>query len=384
MRTHHKPQKPFYLSKMEELDQAEIQKVFFFPVCNKAEIERIFHVANGRDYLLKLRAETIVDHMRLFRVYRNKALAQEGNWSLEQSFDSTHYETYLATLSEANRRKCQAITYGNMFSNDPNGTIFQSPYGPLITISESLSFFLKFAHLALMEFDCEVPMHVRMNGLRIAVRVMLKTEAMDFLMDPRGILPKSVANTIHAPIHQQMEFIAGHEFAHYILGHISADAITNKPIFHAITPHDKDYKPLTVFSHSQRQELDADLKALEFVEKDEAHRIALLDAALLWFACLDLYEAVSDALCLRNPCIPSSHPSAKNRFEHLLANVLKPANYNVGQWSRIIETVETFKPLLLHDISTNIEMYEFYGSVYLDKPNTAWRGKELIDRKDYY
>ena len=30
------------------------------------------------------------------------------------------------------------------------------------------------------------------------------------------------------------------------------------------------------------------------------------------------------------------------------------------------------------------ERYETYGSVYLDKPNTEWRGRELKDRVDYY
>ena len=358
--------------------------MFFFPVCNKAEIERIFNVANGRDYLLKLRAETIVDHMRLFRVYRNKALAQEGNWSLEQSFDSTHYHTYLTTLSDENGTKCQNINYGNMFSNDPNGTIFASPYGPLITISESLEFFLKFAHLALMAFDCDVPLHVRMNALRIAVRVMLKTEAMDFFMDPRGIIPNSVSDAIHAPIPLQMEFIAGHEFAHYILGRISANAVTDKPIFHAITPRDESYKPLPVFSQSQQQELDADFEAIEFVEKDPAHRTALLDAALLWFACLDLYEAVADALYPANPWVLPSHPSARTRFEHLLANAPKPSSYDMEPWSQLMESIKVLKPLLLDDVSTNIDKYEFYGSVYLDKPNSEWRGKELVDRKDYY
>ena len=34
-------------------------------------------------------------------------------------------------------------------------------------------------------------------------------------------------------------------------------------------------------------------------------------------------------------------------------------------------------------MSLNFDMYEMYGSVYLDKPNTNWRGRELIDRKDY-
>jgi hypothetical protein len=52
---------------MNDMNEIEIQKMSFHPVCNKDEIERIFNVTTASDYLLKLRAETIVDHMRLFR-----------------------------------------------------------------------------------------------------------------------------------------------------------------------------------------------------------------------------------------------------------------------------------------------------------------------------
>lgn len=358
--------------------------MFFFPVCNKTEIERIFNVATAKDYLLKLRAETIVDHMRLFRVYRNKALANEGHWSLEQSFGAEHFLAYLAALSHENRTRCQDITYGNMFSNDPNGTIFASPYGPIITISESLEFFLTFAHLALMTFECDVPTHVRANALRIAVRVMLQTEALDFLMDPRGILPHAVRETIHAPLSLEMEFIAGHEFAHYLLGHISSGAVIDKAVFRAITPKDDDYKLVPVYSQSQQDELDADLGAIELVETDPAHRTALLDAALLWFACLDLYETVEEAL---HPTIHwrlPSHPSAAVRFGHLLNNATKSTDYDAARWTTLMNTIGAYKQFLLEDVSTNIDAYESYGSVYLDKPDTPWRGKKLTDRVDYF
>lgn len=38
-----------------------------------------------------------------------------------------------------------------------------------------------------------------------------------------------------------------------------------------------------------------------------------------------------------------------------------------------------FKDLLQDDVATNIEFYEFYGSVYLGE----WRGKILRDRIDF-
>lgn len=361
-----------------------LQKTFFRPICSEDEIERIFAVSNGADYLLKLRAETIVDHMRLFRVYRNKALARPSDWSLEQSFDESHFLSYLKHIPDGPRAKCSSVVFGNMFSNDPNGVVFASQHGPIVTISESLQFFLKFAHLALLSFRSEVPMYVRMNGLRIAVRVMLKTEALDFYMDPRGIVPSDVGEAIHEPIPLQMEFIAGHEFAHHVLDHLSPAAVCDRPIFHAISARDDDYKALPVFTKSQQQELDADTRAILLVENDRKHRIELFDAALLWFACLDIYEAVADALYPSSPWLLPTHPSARQRFDHLLTTIPTPARYDHSRWTELLETVDKWKAALLEDVSVNIKTYEMYGSVYLDKPDSEWRGPQLIDRKDYY
>lgn len=35
------------------------------------------------------------------------------------------------------------------------------------------------------------------------------------------------------------------------------------------------------------------------------------------------------------------------------------------------------------EVSANFDQYKMYGSMYLAKPNTEWRGRELIDRVDY-
>src|SRR3989344_3604214 len=113
----------------------EIQKGFFHPVCNTKEIERVFNVQNAQDYILKIRAETIVDHMRLFRVYRNKALAKGQSWSLERSFSNSHYEKFISHLNKVNKENCEEVSYGNIFSNQTSGSIFKSPYGPIINIS---------------------------------------------------------------------------------------------------------------------------------------------------------------------------------------------------------------------------------------------------------
>jgi len=366
------------------MDDLEIQKGFFFRICNQNEIERIFNVQNAKDYLLKIRAETIVDHMRLYRVYRNKALIDEKNWSLENSFDNSHYKVFVKNLAKHYQQRGEAITYGNIFSNDPNGCVFNTVYCPIITISDSLTFFFKFMNLALMDFGERVPEYICINALRIAIRVMLQTEALDFFMDPRGIVPEDIGETIHLSIPYQMQFIAGHEFAHYLLEHLSESSTSDKPIFHAIFPNDQEYKPMKVYTKSQKQEFEADIYSIKLPNYNTDEKKEILEAALVWFGSLDLYESVVRAINPPNPYGYHTHPSARDRYENLLSNIPMPSGSEIENWKYFLKTIDHYKEILLEDVFKNIELYETYGSVYLDKPNSEWRGPELRDRIDYY
>lgn len=366
------------------MNDTEAQKLFFHPVCTQEEIGRIFNVQSSVDHLLKLRAETIVDHMRLFRVYRNKALLDEKNWSLEDSFDNSHYKAVLEKLSAEELKVCERITYGDMFSNDPNGMIFQTDFGPISTISKSLKYFLKFAHLTILDLNSRIPSNIRFSSLRIAIRVMLKTEAMDFFMDPRGIIPSDIASAVHAPIPLQMKFIAGHEFAHFILGHLSKENLKEQPIFFAISESDEEYKPEKVFNTSQKNEFEADIQSILLPVYSQEERGELLHAALLWFGCLELYQAASDVMFPRSSWTFQSHPTARERYENLLSKIPTPEGFKTKEWSDFPKLLDNLTQMLQEDISLNFDAYERYGSAYLGKPNTQWRGKELIDRVDYY
>ena len=50
-----------------------MQRTWYHGICSEAEIDRILNVQNGEDYILKLRADTIADNIRLWRVYRHIA-----------------------------------------------------------------------------------------------------------------------------------------------------------------------------------------------------------------------------------------------------------------------------------------------------------------------
>ena len=58
--------------------------------------------------------------------------------------------------------------------------------------------------------------------------------------------------------------------------------------------------------------------------------------------------------------------------------------FSKNRWDSFLNTIEYYKGIIIEDIALHIENYERYGSVYLDKPNSEWRGPELRDRIDYY
>lgn len=364
------------------MTEIEMQKGFYNPVCTKEEIERIFNVQTPSDFLLKLRADTIVDNMRLFRVYRNKAIANPENWSLEKSFVTKHYDSFLKNIEQDKLDICKSVNYSNIFSTETNGFLYNNEFGNIITISDSLQYFFKFMNLGLLEFGRKVPKRIAINSIRIAIRVMLQSEALDFLMDPRGIITRELAIIIHNPIQYQMQFIAGHEFAHLLLGHLDNKKLCSKPLIKSLFSGCEDYGSEKFYNHSQKNEFEADIKSIEFANYGNIERIKVFEAALLWFASLDLHEAVENYIF--PPMGRPTHPPARDRFENLLQKIPMKKNYNYTKWLKLISLVEELKKLFIEEVGYNIEQYEMYGSVYLDKPNTKWRGKELIDRVDYY
>lgn len=354
-----------------------IERHWYTGFCNDNEIDRILSPMCAKDFLLQKRANIVADHARFQRVYLNKARMTK-NWSFEKSFSEVHYQDVLRHLSPDDFVACKDITFGDMFSNDVNGYAWKEPaWGRIISLNESLQFFMKFCNLALMDFEKEVPQNIRFNSLRIAIRVLLKVEAMDFFMDPRGIVPQSIGKKIHFPIRHELQFIAGHEFCHHVCGHLNDKNITQKSI---LTINNKEYSA-PVYSVSQMQEFEADIASLQRPLYSTEEFSNLLYGALLWFISLDLGELAKDMIC------PSfgikTHPTAKERIDNILDKVDIPSDFNLKVIDAHLEKAKLLRDFLTDDISTNFEFYEFYGSAYLDAPNTKWRGRELIDRVDY-
>jgi len=298
-------------------------------------------------------------------------------YALASMFSLKHYRDYKMTLPKADRRALDQVTYGDIFTSEANGIIFNSPFGRIVTISQSLRYFLQFSHLALLRFD-GVPEYVRFQALLIALRVMFQYESLDFDADPRGIIPPAILRRLLRLIPAQLEFIAGHEFAHHLLGHLSEQRLqlALSEDTKAVLPH---------YSLSEQEELDADLCAIMRPQVDDDRRTIMLNGVLIWLAALELYQHAVEVIRPSVPWRAKSHPSARDRHSHLVRNIETKHVTAVRSISEsAMSAVETFKPVLTEYLGLNIEHFETYGSMYLDAPNTSWRGPEMTDRVDYW
>ena len=266
-----------------------------------------------------------------------------------------------------------------MFENDFNGyATFNNDIGIIIYLIESLRYFNNFINLAILEHIEDVPENIRLNALRIAVRIALQNESMDFLLDPRGIVPQTIFQRIKDTTNKELLYVTGHEFAHFLCGHLDNNNLENRLLFSLDSQKYYD----RVYNVSQQQEFEADLFSIKNAKYNKYDLQYMLRAALIWFSALELVEYVQDIISPSISWTNSSHPKAKERYNNIL-NSFKISKAIKAELSIIRKRIDFYKKFLQEDISVNYDSYEIYGSAYLDEPNTEWRGRELIDRVDY-
>lgn len=360
------------------MNDVDIQKMFYKPICSDEEIGRIFNVQNAEDYLLKLRADTVVDHMRLFRVMRNRYLKNETQWNFTKHFSVREFERYLSFLHDKDKNVCSNITKGFIFSNEPNGSCMKTDYGDIIAISESLRYFLFYMNLCYLDFDHEVPPDVRFSAQLIAIRTMLKSEALDFELDPRGTIPSSLESKINNLVEEQLEFTIGHEYAHYMLKHLDTNNLISRPLFRAFK-NEQEEKSYVFYNYLQKQEFEADETAILRPEYTKSKLSQMTYNAILFFIYLDVYQNVSEQIFSPNPNF-KTHPDPLDRMRNIYERVEEKIELDKHKIDELLKITSSHKEKLASDVGYNIEKYETYGSVYLGQ----WRGPVLRDRIDYY
>lgn len=357
-------------------------KMFYRPFCNAEEIEHIYNVQDTEDYLLKIRADEIVNHVRLYRVMRRRIQKNSSSWNFTKHFSTKEFKNYLRDVPIDLRKNLKRITKGFVFSNEPNGNIIQTDFGKIIIISESLQYFLYYMNLFFLEcFHQEVPERVRIAALRIAIRIMLKKEAMDFELDPRGIIPKEIDKQLKMYTRGQIEFIIGHEYAHYYLKHLDDNNIIEKSLFLTLK-NDKENSDNThiykFYTHFQKEEFDADLNSLITPNYSRAKLSQKVDKAVLFFIYLSIYEEIEEYFYV--PSVIKTHPPSEDRLRYILDKTASKILIDDKTLEQYFKKLNLAKKFINEDVSEHDdEIYGSYGSIYLD----LWRGPVLRDRIDY-
>lgn len=356
-------------------------------VKDNKQLNRLFEPQCALDVLNKKRADYIVDSTRLTRLFIHKRDYYESKnieWDFSKTFSVAHYETFIEYLSENEKELCKKITYGDMYAKKVNAYAYpDEKWGDFVCVNKATYYFAYYMTLGLIEpLKHEIPLHIVKNSIRIALRTWLGCEALDFEMDPRGRIPNEIENDINRIVPLILVFISGHEFSHHLLGHCDKNNLKNLVLW----SNGQNTYSEKIYNASQKDEFAADLGSLTIPKYTNEMYEKIYECALIWFVMLDLAEYATNQI---NPSAQQgyqTHPTALERYMYILNNAPKTDRFSEKSYEQILKCAEGIKDFISKDISENYgELYddEIYGSVYLDKPNTRWRGKELIDRIDY-
>lgn len=236
-----------------------------------------------------------------------------------------------------------------------------------------------------MELGREIPFSVRTAAMRIAVRTMLGQEALDFDLDPRGLIPEDIRRSIMAPYPFFSTFIAGHEYSHLINGDLKGATTTPVSLMKAHFADDTDYRKVYAYTTKHKHEFAADLGAMNYPNFSDEFYCLYYHYTLLWFAMMTAYEVAEDSVNPNNGAL--THPGAKARYQNILENARRPIDFMENEeyyTLQIPELASFWEEFVRQDIAEHYdEIYDMKGSIYLAAPNTEWRGRELIDRVDY-
>ena len=358
----------------------------YLPIASTREVERMLNRGSMEDFILKLRADSIVDNMRILRTFHARAReVPKDTWTLASQFDDSVFRQFKKILASPYRERADAISYCTIFTDKPNAYCASTRFGPLILFSEALRVFFYYMNLAFFPFldekDSDVPLEVRRNALVIGLRAMLLKEAFDFEIDPRGMIPAYIDMRLQAFTQSQLLVVVGHEFGHFFLGHLDDKHLESGQL-HVLgdSSDGSELANLQIYTKEQGMEFAADAEALEILRQpgDEVNSAFYL-SGILAMCHLDLFEA---ATSMRSASAPSSstHPSAAERRRRLTAVAKRTLHAEDREIPDEMEFLTNqFKALLPRLGEATPDLFESYGSVYLD----VWRGPAKVDREDY-
>ena len=357
-----------------ELKELQPHEYFFADFCSISEILRLRSLRNAYDYLLRLRAEAIADSPRAVRVMMKRRELYEATkrpWALTHYYHSLDgfHKSYIDYLPRTQAKKLKAIPSGLVPITEANAACVASLAGEVVVVSESLYHFFYFMNIAVFGENLEVAMADRVNSLLIAYRIMNESEALDFDLDPRGLLPPKVEAKVRELAFDQMQFTFGHEYAHYLCGHISCGDV----------PMPGDRTEARTFAHDL--EFEADAQAVRLVQQSAGAMRRVAHGALFVLIFLDTLYCLKQQHTLRPLPVSETHPSPVDRLWALQKTLGARSPMTDGDIRHALDVcgqlIEAF-PWLLKS-ADRPDVLTFYGSIYLP----SYMGKPKLDRIDF-
>jgi hypothetical protein len=371
-------QESFSTKDVEELTQDEL---FFYAFCSKKEILRLRELRGAHDYLLRIRANAIVDSPRAVRVMRarKKNFEQNGRqWTLSQYYHvKDHYQkSYISYLSRTNAKLLKGIPSGLAYIPDVNAVCIRSLAGDVVMASESLEYFYYFMSIAFYGEALDIHSIDREHALLIAVRIMSGAEALDFDIDPRASLPPKAERKIMDLVRYQMQFTFGHEYAHLLCNHLSSPQNYGSETPHKIT--DALLKKHHIYNHILEHE--ADLYALRNIQHDQKAHLGVSQGAFSVFLYSHFLVEVQKEFGVRKPSVSETHPAPLNRLQKLLQGLGKKSPVSKDELADHLSVLDEMKKNFISQLkNSSDDILTSYGSVYL--PN--YKPKLQQDRYDF-
>lgn len=354
-------------SKNDESLPQEAQ--FYLSFCTPKEAKRVLEIANATDYLLKKQADAIADQPRQLRrilAAKDEWLERGRSWSLGSYYNSLNKDgrSYISALPKKRRRTFSKLVYGRAPLPQPNGICLRSLVGDVVIVSDSLHYFFYYTALANLGRFYGLSVEQRAHAFLISLRIMVGVESLDFDLDPRENLPPAVKSEVLSDVGWMMQFTFGHEFSHFSLGHLDADA--------------ENPDSEVSFAHGLEFEADAEAVCGTGVSAFRAGKLAwAAQQVFLSFYTLELTGVNRSDFPTFS--ISKTHPSPIDRLLAVQELNLKQQPVGRDVLDEAVEGTESFTSDVMKWISGDDRVFERYGSVYI--PGFGCGGK--VDRIDF-
>ena len=370
----------YHITDMHKLNTEEHKKygdewLEYKVICDINDYEDIISLKTQSDYLLKLRAESILDNMRVLRVFQSR-FKNSDKMTLSKWYSKYDKpNTYIENISKGAKSKLVNIPAGTAMLKRSNAICMSVPPGNIIVVSEKLIYALYFFNIFIYGESLGFTTQEAITGLTIALRTFYGHETLDFDMDTRGEFDKSTEMHLQKLLSNQYNFILGHEYAHHLLGHLNDSKLFSERMF---LNESKD--KVHHYIHKYKEEYDADWFSIKNITGNKDYKNEIANAAFTCFFFFYTLELVGEYLAPQGDASAKSHPPAMDR----LFTLRRKLKANIGHEKEHLEAVKSsidsvmdyyIKELL----PFNMDDFEKYGSYYFER----FKPLRLSDRIDY-